>query len=274
MENEVKICTIKILPEEMQNKANEIAIQENPENQIRSESFSSDKAEIAILKSKKWEPGRTLRVCFLDGVKDVKEKVEKYARQWEKHANIKFDFVNDRDAEIRISFREKGSWSYLGTDCLSIPVEQPTMNYGWLRSDTPEDEYSRVVLHEFGHALGCIHEHQNPTTNIPWDKEAVYRYYMGPPNNWSEEQIDQNIFKHYSKTITNFTHFDKQSIMLYAIPNNLTEGDYEVGWNKTLSEMDKQFIKEMYPRVHEDRPGNILEENRTAIQLNDDNLIQ
>ncbi|MCM2984387.1 hypothetical protein AAYR27_11350 [Bacillus safensis] len=43
--------------------------------------------------------------------------------------------------------------------------------------------------------------------------------------------------------------FDKQSRMLYAIPNNLIEGDYEVGWNKRLSEMDKQFIKQIYPKV-------------------------
>ena len=67
---------------------------------------------------------------------------------------------------------------------------------------------------------------------------------MVPPNNWTKEQVNQNIFAHYSRTITNFTRFDKKSIMLYAIPNNLTEGDFEVRGNKTLSEMDKQFIKE------------------------------
>jgi len=39
---------------------------------------------------------------------------------------------------------------------------EPTMNYGWLKDDTDDVEYRRVVIHEFGHALGAIHEHQNP----------------------------------------------------------------------------------------------------------------
>jgi hypothetical protein len=36
--------------------------------------------------------------------------------------------------------------------------------------------------------------------------------------------------------------------MLYAIPNELTIGDYEVGWNTTLSAEDKTFIGKEYPR--------------------------
>ncbi|MGM0889807.1 MAG: M12 family metallopeptidase [Bacillota bacterium] len=270
MSNDIKICTLKLLPEDVQKEAYEKAVMENPANDMKEEMGASpEKNEMALMKFKKWQPGRKLRVRFLDGVSDVQEKVEKYAHQWEKYANIKFIFGNDRDAEIRISFNEKGSWSYLGTDCLSIPKDQPTMNYGWLRSDTPENEYSRVVLHEFGHALGCIHEHQNPTTNIPWDKEAVYRYYAGPPNNWTKEQVDQNLFKHYSRTITNFSTFDKKSIMLYAIPNSLTLGDYEVGWNSTLSDRDKQFIKEMYPGSEVRVIHEASIQNERAAQQND-----
>jgi hypothetical protein len=39
------------------------------------------------------------------------------------------------------------------------------------------------VIHEFGHALGLIHEHQNPSGGIQWNKPVVCRYYEGPPNN-------------------------------------------------------------------------------------------
>ena len=123
------------------------------------------------------------------------------------------------------------------------------MNFGWLTRSTAEDEYARVVTHEFGHALGCIHEHQNPATDIPWDKEAVYAYYQGPPNFWTREQVDANLFTRYAADITQFSAFDPHSIMLYPIPNEFTLGDFEVGWNQTLSDTDKTFISTLYPAV-------------------------
>jgi hypothetical protein len=70
----------------------------------------------------------------------------------------------------------------------------------------------------------------------------------GPPNNWTREQIDHNIFEKYSTSVTNFSAFDPESIMLYAIPDNLTVGNYEVGWNRVLSPTDKMFMGTIYPR--------------------------
>jgi hypothetical protein len=122
------------------------------------------------------------------------------------------------------------------------------MNFGWLDTTfSDKDDYNRVVLHEFGHALGAIHEHQNPSVDIPWDKQKVYNYYMGPPNNWTKEQVDNNIFEKYSTTKTQYSQFDRESIMLYSIPNSLTIGDYEVKSNKILSNMDKNYIQTIYP---------------------------
>jgi hypothetical protein len=204
-------------------------------------------AEMAGITGKKWMNGRTLRVTFLDGDPAVQTKVEHYARLWEPHANISLDFGGAADADIRISFEEEGSWSYIGTDALTIDGGDPTMNFGWLTTASEDEEYERVVVHEFGHALACIHEHQNPVTNIPWDKEAVYAHYAGPPNNWSRAKVDQNLFRRYSKTITQFSEFDRESIMLYPIPNELTIGDFEVGFNRRLSDTDKDFIATMYP---------------------------
>jgi serralysin len=201
----------------------------------------------AVLRDKKWQPGQTLRVRFLDGDPIVQQKIEAVAHQWSQFINIRFAFGNDPDAEIRISCQRGGSWSYLGTDALGIAKNQPTMNYGWLTPTSSDDDYSSVVLHEFGHALGMIHEHQHPEAGIPWNHDAVYRYYMGPPNNWSRDQVDNNLFKPYSKNITQFSHFDAQSIMLYPVRRELTTNGFEVGWNKYLSETDKAFMGEIYP---------------------------
>jgi tyrosinase len=55
------------------------------------------------------------------------------------------------------------------------------------------------------------------------------------------------LFQRYSQDITQFTEFDRESIMLYPIPNDLTIGDYEVGWNTALSACDKEFIGTIYP---------------------------
>jgi hypothetical protein len=51
--------------------------------------------------------------------------------------------------------------------------------------------------------------------------------------------------------------------MQYAVPNGLTIGDFEIGWNTELSETDTEFIGRMYPRdqreVRELSPGVALE---------------
>ncbi len=247
-----RVCLDVILPPELQVEAAERAIEENPSNLpvFRNRpgmGVASSPLHLALVTGKKWKNGRTLHVRFLEGKPEIQAQVKKYALQWCEHANLKLEFDNSPDAEIRIAFQRNGSWSYIGTDALVIAKDQPTMNYGWFDSGTTESEYSRTVIHEFGHALGCIHEHQHPDAGIPWDKEAVYRYYQGPPNSWSRSMVDTNLFQRYGASQTQFSTFDQKSIMLYPVDNSLTIGDYEVGWNQKLSDTDREFIGVCYP---------------------------
>lgn len=250
------VCIDQILPDELAVEAARLAVEENPENlPWMMGVLPPEPLHLALVTGKKWKPGRALRIRFLDGDATVQQKVAAVAKEWEKYANIKFDFGNDPEAEIRISFAQQGSWSMLGTDALALPKDRPTMNYGWLRPGTPDNQY-HVVLHEFGHALGCIHEHQNPGGTINWNKEAAYQYYGR--NGWSRQMVDQQVFQKYDRALTQFTAIDPKSIMMYPIPRQLTTDGFEVGINTTISETDRRFIAEMYPGAAPPPPDNKL----------------
>lgn len=205
--------------------------------------------EIGVIPKKLWEPGRVLRVRFLGGNPELQKKVADVAQQWTQFANIHFEFGDDPAAEIRVAFMQgKGSWSYMGTDALDIAAGEPTMNFGWLTIASKDEEISRVVLHEFGHALGAIHEHQHPEVGFKWNVQAVLEYYMGPPNLWTQPQVEFNVLERYSVSVTQFSTFDTRSIMLYPIPKQFTLGGFEVPWSNTvLSDTDKEFIATVYP---------------------------
>jgi hypothetical protein len=209
---------------------------------------STSREELALAKYKMWESGQLLRIQFLDGEKLLWKKVERHAREWLEYANLEFEFGNFPDAEIRITFRGYGYWSLVGVDALKCPSPLPTMTLGGFTKNTDSVELRRVVIHEFGHAIGCVHEQSSPSIDIPWDRQKVYDYYQSHIG-WDQAKVDHNVFKRYKKSEVHFTkQHDPESIMQYPVPNELTIGDFEIGWNTMLSEMDKVFIARMYPR--------------------------
>lgn len=181
--------------------------------------------------------------------KTEQDKVKTYAPQWTKYANIKFTFVDSGEVDILITFNPSlGSWSYLGTDCSYFSSRnQPSMNLGWINDSKPEDEIRSVVLHEFGHALGAVHEHESPYAKIPWNKDQIYKDLGGPPNNWNKAKVDQNMFTVYSLEETQATDFDPDSIMLYYFPPNWTTNGKGTNYNVCLSEPDMAYVKFCYP---------------------------
>lgn len=236
-----------VFPEVPQAEIWEVSIAERPDNAAGEEA--------AGLKSYYWAIGRTLRVRYLLGTSAQHATVKKYAAEWMDHANLHFIFDSpDDDAEIRVAFDPKdGNWSQIGTICRNVPKDKPTMNLGALASPQSEARYKSVVLHEFGHALGLIHEHQSPNSAITWNEEVVkadlYRL------NWDDEKIAYNVFARFTIDQTQYrdwlpegTSFDTKSVMIYTIPARWTSNRVTYAENSELSELDKAFVAKIYPR--------------------------
>jgi serralysin len=197
--------------------------------------------------NKLWANGSTIKVRLIGGSALVREKVKQYAKSWEASANVTFSFVADNAAaDIKVGFTNgAGSWSYIGTTSKQY---SPSMNYGWFTDNTSDAEFRRTITHEFGHALGLNHEQSHPDANIPWNTQAVYDYYMGPPNNWSKSQIDFNVLRVESRTGLNYTAYDSSSIMHYAVQARFTTNNTAIAVNNTtISAKDVLYMKTYYP---------------------------
>jgi len=196
--------------------------------------------------SSRWPTGAILTISFLDGDPAVQERVRAVARQWIQpgRAKLFFDFRTDtNNTFIRISFTRPGSWSVLGATARRIPASEPTMNFGWLTANSTDAEVERVVLHEFGHALGLVHEHQLPAGGIQWNRPAVYAD-LEPK--WSRDKIEQNLFATVNPTEAAMTRLDPNSIMMYPIKKSWTLNGFSTSLNAKLSATDVAFIHNIY----------------------------
>jgi serralysin len=195
-----------------------------------------------------WPNGSTLKVRFLDGDSAIHARVARYAGEWSQYANIKFDFApqpTDR-ADIRITFATPASWSLIGTQARDAPPQEPTMNLGAAAATRPT-ETRRLVLYEFGHALGLVHELQNPEADIPWDTAAVFQYFARRYG-YTKRMVRENVLQKYDSSIGYRREFDPTSLMhAFRIPAEITGGRYDIKPGRELSESDKRLIRRIYP---------------------------
>ena len=207
--------------------------------------------ELTGVTAQMWSPGDIITVGFYSGETTplVISKVGIYSKAWENIANVKFQFVSDvSTAQVKVGFtNDNTSWSWIGRSVLDNPNGERTVNFGWFTDKTAEAEFRRVILHEFGHVLGFIHEHQSPAAGIPWDKDKVYAFFEASPISWSKEKIDHNIFEAFSTTETNYSTYDRLSIMHYFFPPELVTDGSMFSKNTNFSATDIQFSKSVYP---------------------------
>lgn len=202
----------------------------------------------AISLASQWPNGSTLKVWFFNDPYGLRKRVISKANEWNSAgANLVFvESPSLADSHIRVTFLGTGYWSYIGTTANRFK-SSPTMSLSFV-SNPSNGDFNSTVLHEFGHAIGLVHEHQQPHSTIKWNEQAVYNYYIGPPNCWKPDQIRDNVLRRLPAAGLKATDHDTKSIMQYAVPNEHTLDGKGIPWNYDLSATDKEFISACYPK--------------------------
>jgi hypothetical protein len=219
-----------------------------------------------------WPSFSTINIAFVNGEEWQKAWVRKIVTEtFADIINLTLNFIPSGVGDINVKFvQEIVAWSYIGTES---KYYNPSMNLGWLNAPAPgqtfqwegkiytippaanayiaktSDGSGGVVKHEFGHALGMVHEHQNPRgKKIEWNEQAVIEE-VHRTNGWSEDQIRQQILTGFPVDQSNGSDFDKCSIMIYPFEGWQTL-NYPEGIKRTtqLSKMDILWLSFNYPK--------------------------
>jgi hypothetical protein len=256
---QMRICIEKPLPQEehimkhLSNRANSQYHLEKLSAAFVSQKMWPKNSKITIsfvsspntIKNVDWTPLATLNNNDLDPIEEEIRKlspveaVKKIVRERiQPLVGLKFVFV-PHSGMVRVGFNPHGGTSSLvGTDCIKSK-EKITMNFGWLDAST--------IMHEFGHVLGLIHEHENPNgKTIQWDDSKVYTL-AKQTHGWDHETTYHNILERYKANQVNASKFDSKSVMLYYFPPSLTTDHKGTSSNHKLSKEDVKYISKVYP---------------------------
>ncbi len=217
-----------------------------------------------------------LTVKFLNGNDRYQQYVREVAAEWEKYADVKFNFItDDQPAMIRIGFDYvrgmRSSWALTGTDHMQKYGNQneATVHFAeWAR--TSEAVRRSDVLRAFGQVLGLELEFRHPDFEPEWitdadgniDELTIREYWESELNeliSWEElrkvvlEPLSSQAFS-ISKTET----YDPKSVMawpfLERIIQNIAIVEFPEDYNTELSEMDKAFIGQLYGKPEVSAP--------------------
>jgi astacin (peptidase family M12A) len=257
-EQECGVCSPRYLPREKWVEAAENAARIYPPNLPAgvepSKAFGSGGDVLAVSIGKRWGRGVRLTVGFLDNPSaELRAKLLANMNAWGETANVEF-VESNTNPQVRIARQSSpssvaGFWSYVGTDILSIPDDQPTMNLEGFTMQTSESEFHRVVRHEAGHTLGFPHEHMRRELVNLLDRQKTIEYF-GQKYGWPPDMVIAQVLTPIEESsILGTTPADEESIMCYQLPATITRTGKPILGGLDIDASDREFVSRVYPRV-------------------------
>jgi hypothetical protein len=252
-------CRPRSLPPHLRLSAATLAVAENPANAVQPEQLAAlpemvlsvlEPEHIAMLTGKYWgSRGVDLSVQFLDTHDaQLKTRILSHMNAWSETANVRFR-ETQQQGQVRIARTPNdGYWSYLGTDILSIPGDQPTMNLDSFSVETSESEYRRVVRHETGHSLGFPHEHMRAELVAKIDPAKAVAYFAAM-DGWDEATVRAQVLTPLEESTLTVAPVDRTSIMCYSLPGSITIDGQPIAGGMDIDPEDAAFAARVYPKV-------------------------
>jgi len=251
------ICTPKALPKRLLVQAAKTAVRINPVNAPMLQAFAGPNADfhvmeplrIAVLTVKYWGPApRRLTVSFMESTPaNLRAHIISHMNAWTRTGSISF-IETSSTGDVRISRGPGGYYSYLGTDILHIPKNRQTMNLQGFTMNTPESEYKRVVRHETGHTLGCVHEHMRKELVARVDPQKAYDYFL-QTQGWDKATVDAQVLTPLDDKSLMSTPPDQTSIMCYQLPASITRDGQPILGGLDINQTDYDFVGKIYPKT-------------------------
>jgi hypothetical protein len=285
---------LESLPEEV------VASMESRDRWMASLRYAEGGLEFLVADLQSWTPGQIVRVAFLGGSPQLYQAIQEATRPISEIANVVLDFKHggsyrtwstedtEYAAEIRVSFDAGGYFSLVGTDSVNPHIGLPgqpvggasnqrTLNLGGFSVTRPAG-WEGTVRHEFLHALGVHHEHQNMRgpcqAAFRWEDDlgyqltrdrrgayiadpnglrpGIYTYLSGYPNGWSQSKVDFNLRAPSDSSSLVSGPFDPSSVMLYRFPALFYRAQPSPcapsGDGQQLSDGDKRGLELLYPK--------------------------
>ena len=252
------VCQPKMLPRHQWIPAAQIAARINPVNHPPLErlslvmpGFEPTPERIAVLTTKYWHAKNVrLTVGFLDNPPaDLRTRILSHMNAWNQTADVQF-VETSTDPQVRIARTSgDGYWSYLGTDVLSIPAGQATMNLDSFTMETPESEYHRVVRHETGHTMAFPHEHLRQELVARIDPQKAIAFFL-ETQGWDEQTVRQQVLTPLEESsLWGTEHDDPNSIMCYQIPGSITKDGQPIPGGDDIDAIDYEYAGKFYPKT-------------------------